>query len=65
MFEAFAMSLSSFCVVSNALRLNFFSVYDTKRDKKRKRKKKMLKQCNCQSDDSGSRIEKDIKIEED
>lgn len=64
MFGAFAMSLSSFCVVSNALRLNLFSVYDTKRDKKRKRKKKMLNQCNCQSDDSGSIIEKDIKIEE-
>ena len=39
MFGAFAMSLSSFCVVSNALRLNFFSVYDTKQDKKYKNKK--------------------------
>ena len=34
MFGAAAMSLSSFCVVSNALRLNFFKMYDTKRDKK-------------------------------
>lgn len=40
MFGAFAMSLSSFCVVSNALRLNFFSIYDTKKDKRRKRKTK-------------------------
>ena len=34
MFGAAAMSLSSFCVVSNALRLNFFQMYSTKRDKK-------------------------------
>ena len=36
MFGAAAMSLSSFCVVSNALRLNFFKVYESKRDKARK-----------------------------
>ena len=36
MFGAFAMSLSSFCVVSNALRLNLFKVKDAKRDKKLK-----------------------------
>ena len=34
MFGAAAMSLSSFCVVSNALRLNFFDLYSAKRDKK-------------------------------
>lgn len=39
MFGAFAMSMSSFCVVSNALRLNMISIRDTKRDKRRKRKK--------------------------
>ncbi len=39
MFGAAAMSLSSFCVVSNALRLNFFDLYSTKRDKKMKAKK--------------------------
>ena len=38
MFGAAAMSLSSFCVVTNALRLNLFSMYDWKRDKKMKRK---------------------------
>ncbi len=38
MFGAAAMSLSSFCVVTNALRLNFFSMYSTKKDKKRKKK---------------------------
>jgi Cu2+-exporting ATPase len=34
MFGAAAMSLSSFCVVSNALRLNWFKLYDSSRDKK-------------------------------
>ena len=40
MFGAAAMSLSSFCVVSNALRLNLVSIYDAGKDKKMKRKKK-------------------------
>ncbi len=44
MFGAAAMSLSSFCVVSNALRLNFFSMYDTRRDKKINVKKKSEKE---------------------
>lgn len=35
MFGAAAMSLSSFCVVMNALRLNFFDVYDDRKDKRR------------------------------
>lgn len=43
MFGALAMSLSSFCVVTNALRLNFFDVRDTKKDKKIKHKKKEIK----------------------
>lgn len=34
MFGAAAMSLSSFCVVSNALRLNFFNLRSTKHDRK-------------------------------
>ncbi len=38
MFGAAAMSLSSFCVVSNALRLNLFKMYDGRRDKKIKNK---------------------------
>lgn len=39
MFGAAAMSLSSFCVVSNALRLNFFDLRSTKRDHGMRRKK--------------------------
>ena len=35
MFGAAAMSLSSFCVVSNALRLNLFNMHDARHDKKR------------------------------
>lgn len=47
MFGAAAMSLSSFCVVSNALRLNFFRMYDAAKDRKQgqraadRRKKRM------------------------
>ena len=38
MFGAAAMSLSSFCVVSNALRLNLINVHDSRKDKSRKQK---------------------------
>ncbi len=38
MFGAAAMSLSSFCVVTNALRLNFVDIFSPKHDKKRKLK---------------------------
>ena len=40
MFGAAAMSLSSFCVVTNALRLNLFDMYSTKRDRKMRNKMK-------------------------
>lgn len=52
MFGAAAMSLSSFCVVSNALRLNFAKIHSAKHDKKRKSKIKEKKS-----------MEKTIKIE--
>jgi Cu2+-exporting ATPase len=38
MFAAAAMSLSSFCVVTNALRLNLFNVHSTRHDHKHKPK---------------------------
>ena len=34
MFGAAAMSLSSFCVVTNALRLNLVNIYNNKKDRK-------------------------------
>ncbi len=43
MFGAAAMSLSSFCVVSNALRLNFKDIRNAKKDKKIKLKTKEKK----------------------
>ena len=45
MFGAAAMSLSSFCVVTNALRLNLFKVYDSAKDKKINHKRKQTLQC--------------------
>ena len=44
MFGAAAMSLSSFCVVTNALRLNLVDIYSTKRDRKRPGDKGMVKE---------------------
>lgn len=40
MFGAAAMSLSSFCVVTNALRLNLVKIYDASKDKARKHKER-------------------------
>ena len=44
MLGAAAMSLSSFCVVTNALRLNLFRLYDASRDHKRNNKIKKYKE---------------------
>lgn len=54
MFGAAAMSISSFCVVSNALRLNFVNIRSAKKDKKIKTVKKAKEQ---------KTMEKTIKIE--
>ena len=56
MFAAAAMSLSSFCVVTNALTLNLFNIRDTKRDKKRKNKNSSMKKEEIE-------MEKTMKIE--
>lgn len=53
MFGAAAMSLSSFCVVTNALRLNFADIRNSKRDKKIKQK----------TQKESSEMEKTMKIE--
>ncbi len=42
MFGAAAMSLSSFCVVSNALRLNLLRIHDGSRDNKKKEEDKSM-----------------------
>ena len=58
MFGAAAMSLSSFCVVSNALRLNWFKVHDASRDHKIKTPD--LKQLPSQKEEQT--MEKTMKI---
>lgn len=47
-FGALAMSLSSFCVVSNALRLNLFRMYDASKDKKVTHKSASVKKNGAQ-----------------
>ena len=56
MFGAAAMSLSSFCVVSNALRLNFLSIRDGSKDKKIKTKRHKLEK-------ESKKMEKTMNIE--
>lgn len=56
MFGAAAMSLSSFCVVTNALRLNLFQVYRADRDKRIKNVIKQGETC----DDNKNREEEKI-----
>lgn len=56
MFGAAAMSLSSFCVVSNALRLNFADISSSKHDRK------LLKKLKYAPTDSGSENEMTIEV---
>ena len=57
MFAAAAMSLSSFSVVTNALRLNFFRMHDSRRDHKIKNRLKITTEKETKT------MEKTIKIE--
>ena len=57
MFAAAAMSLSSFSVVTNALRLNLFKIHDSKRDYKIKKSK------NNKTKKEKTNMEKTLKIE--
>lgn len=60
MFGAAAMSLSSFCVVSNALRLNLLNIHDASRDKKIKHKTASAKEDIKKEDNT---MTKTMKIE--
>ncbi len=59
MFGAAAMSLSSFCVVSNALRLNLLKIYDASKDKKGK--KTVVIETERESEEE--KMEKTLKID--
>lgn len=61
MFGAAAMSLSSFCVVTNALRLNWFKMHDASKDKKHKKKIVMLEKEKDQKEETT--MTKTMKIE--
>ena len=69
MFGALAMSLSSFCVVSNALRLNLLKVHDASKDKKLKNAVQpgedgaLLEKTDSSSDGKGNEMTKIITIE--
>lgn len=57
MFGAAAMSLSSFCVVTNALRLNLFKLYDSRHDRKLKAKRKRAAQLHAIDGDEGQNVQ--------
>ena len=68
MIGAAAMSLSSFCVVTNALRLNLVNVYDARRD--REHKKAAIPDfisgeaaCNIKKEDNNMKIVKVLTVE--
>ncbi|MCI9081934.1 MAG: heavy metal translocating P-type ATPase [Lachnospiraceae bacterium] len=68
MFGAAAMSLSSFCVVSNALRLNMQNIYSTKKDRPRRKHSRTETSDSAQewSDElkkEGNKMEKTMTIE--
>ena len=64
MFGAAAMSLSSFCVVSNALRLNFFNMRNGAKDKKIKTKNHgNPKEAHVEKDKEEKNMEKIMNIE--
>jgi len=60
MFGAAAMSLSSFCVVTNALRLNLVQIYNNKKDKKIKQN---IVDISMITEEKETTMEKTMKIE--
>ena len=71
MFGAAAMSLSSFCVVTNALRLNLLSIHSAEHDRKRKKRVKRIDTEHtfpadaAVKEQTGEMITKQIKKQED
>lgn len=63
MFGAAAMSLSSFCVVSNALRLNWINIRSTKKDRKIRAKNKIQETQKIQNEKEHDKMEVTLKIE--
>ncbi len=68
MFAAAAMSLSSFCVVTNALRLNMQNIYSNKKDRSRKKRRNTGISTTPQtwsetSNKEENKMEKTLKIE--
>lgn len=68
MFGAAAMSLSSFCVVSNALRLNLCKIHDASKDKKKKStiKNSVIENSTIENEEEKRRVQemkKTMKIE--
>ena len=63
MFGAAAMSLSSFCVVTNALRLNLVDVYSTRHDKKRRNQSETVYRDNHIEGKGENTMTKTMKIE--
>lgn len=71
MFGAAAMSLSSFCVVTNALRLNLLHLYDARRDHKQRQsgtnrqrsQSNQMKQINQEEKGRDAVMKKTMKIE--
>ena len=63
MLGAAAMSLSSFCVVMNALRLNLIRVHDPSHDRKRRRQAQIPETTNTDQIERGPKMTKTIQIE--
>jgi len=63
MFGAAAMSLSSFCVVTNALRLNLFKIHDAGKDAPLRKQKKVAGEVVTDGGTSGQIIEENKNME--
>ena len=61
MFGAAAMSLSSFCVVTNALRLNLFDMYNALKDKKIRKKASQVIRADDQENASEMVVTQELK----